>query len=220
MHLDRQNKVQAREIVKTGSIIAGLGLAGGAAVLAGLALKERRRRQPVSGAILVVGDSLAVGTGQSLEQLHDADVITRAQVGESVFATRDRMAERLEGVPASYTIVLSTGGNSVGGLDATELAAEVSAMIRTLRQLGYRVILLGLPPARLWGDRRRSEEWNEELWRLNTIYSRMLDYVDTWAIVGDTANAGYYLDEFGAPDGLHPNRAGYNELAYSILEGE
>lgn len=204
---------------RTSKLVAGLGLIGGGALLTGIAARVSNRRRPVTGPIVVVGDSLAVGIGEALEGLHDA-VDVQAHVGEGVSATLNQMADRLEGVPDRATVVISTGANSLVTRDAVDLAADVSAMIRDLRDVGFRVILIGLPPARLWGDRRRGVEWNEELWRLNTIYSRMIDFVDTWDVIGDPINAGYYDPEFGAPDGLHPNRAGYEELALTILEGE
>lgn len=194
-----------------GVIAAGVG----GAVLLGVALAGRRGRAAALPPLVVLGDSIAVGTGAALSRIAP-NVTTLAVVGEGVPAFERQLAARLARAPRGATVVVSMGTNSLGSIDAREIAERVQAAIDTIRAAGYRAILLGPPPAR--AAVADGSEW-DELWRLAVLHGHVADSIDLFSLLGDPDRPGYYAEDLGAPDGLHPRVAGYNRIAQAILEG-
>lgn len=191
-------------------ILIGLGVLGGAGLL--LAVRAQAtppKRRPVRFPVLVVGDSIGVGVAQALGAQN------LAVVGERTRTTLDKIRTNLRAASTTRTVVLSTGTNNLDQ-STEQIIRLVGEIIDVCRVQGKRVVVLGPPPA----YQALNETDQEALWHLRLALGVFKDYVDIWQIVGNPYNAGHYLEEFGAPDGLHARFSGYRKIAQALRDGE
>ena len=203
-------------------------VAGGAAGVGYLLLKAfKGGRAPLVGPTLVMGDSIAVGVGDALAENPNIQVQTKAIIGECAECTKDRVAERMEDVSffdgatneflPVKNIVLSTGTNSIGRDTVYGIVEDISDIVHGLRDEGYRVIILGPPPAMNYAG-FNEEQMSEFLDLTVAIEQGFRDVISLWDLLGD--GEGLFDEQYDQPDQLHPSRAGYRRIAQAILEGE
>ncbi len=187
--------------------------AGGGVLLLGVGLVRwaRRPRPPY----LVMGDSLAVGVGAALERRLPGQVTTAADVGEGLEGTANRLERRLGATPEARTVVISTGTNSLGS-PTEELLRRLVGIVQRVRAAGKHVIILGPPPA---GRHDAPGGWHEALERWAAVVTTFRDHIDVWALLGDESDPHVFAPGLGAPDGLHPTRAGYARIARAVHGG-
>jgi lysophospholipase L1-like esterase len=218
-------------------LYGGLGL--GAAIGGGLLFKSLYnpwKRKPLRFPALVVGDSIAVGTGAALERLSpNPQVGTSAVVGESSGRTLELLESRLDefsfykgattaGDLGEFTppadVVISTGTNSIGAKSVYEIVEDIEAIIRFLRDKGIRPILIAPPPA-MCAQGFSDDQKNDLLGLVTSVELGFLDVLSLWDLLGseDIDKEGCY-GPLGAPDNIHPRIAGYEAIAQALLEGE
>ncbi|MDZ7736448.1 MAG: arylesterase [Gammaproteobacteria bacterium] len=160
--------------------------------------------------ILAFGDSLTYGTGAGRENGYPArlatmtkrEVINAGNPGELSAAGR----ERLPGLLARHRpdlVILCHGGNDIlRQRSADTAAANLTAMIRMIRDSGSEVLLIAVPEPGLFPSAA-------------SFYSDVARETGTPIIVDALA------DILSSPalkaDAVHPNKSGYAELAQAIM---
>lgn len=183
-----------------------------AALLAGCGQKAPSLPRLAAGDVVVAfGDSLTFGTGvrqdesypSVLSRLIGREVIRAGVPGE----VTGKGLERLPAVLDQYRprlVVLCLGGNDMlRRADDGEIAANLRAMVRLMRDRGIAVVLVGVPrPALLSGAPAFYEDIARE-------FGIPLEA----GVVKDVL----YSSEFKS-DPIHPNAAGYRKMAEAIAE--
>lgn len=168
-------------------------------------------RLPADGVVLAFGDSITFGTGAKggesypavLAQLIGRRVVNAGVPGE---VTAEGLA-RLPGVldrerPA--LVVLCHGGNDLlRRLDRGETAANLRALVRMVRERGIAVVLVGVPALDLSLSPPK-------------FYREV---ADEFAIPYDGKTLPRILGKGSLKsDYIHPNAAGYRELAEALAK--
>jgi len=147
---------------------------------------------PGAGPALVVGDSIALGSAESLRRALGAGTVVDAKVGRQFSA-----APAIVGAwPGAGPVVVDLGANG------TVQAADIDAVIASAGD--RRVVLVGVHVPRRWQD------GNNDVLRAAAAAHPTVEFVDWNALVG--AHPGAL-----GPDGVHPGVAGRTLLANAVV---
>lgn len=166
---------------------------------------------PDDTVILAFGDSLTYGTGASqgnsypeqLARLLQVEVIRSGIPGEVSKAGLQRLSKVLDDNPADILILCHGGNDILRKLDLNQTKNHIIAMIELARSRGLRVILVGVPK---WSGvlgvdtAKLYDEIADEM---------QLDYESE--IIATIVNSPDLKS-----DSVHPNDAGYREMAEAI----
>lgn len=161
--------------------------------------------------ILAFGDSLTYGTGArapdsypaQLAELTGLEVVRSGAPGE-VSASGVRRLERvLEDIEPDLVILCHGGNDILRGLDKGKAKENLRRMVAMIRDTGAEVVLIGVPAKGLsLSTAAMYEELADEL---------AIPLEDD--IIGDILG-----DNRLKSDAVHPNAAGYGEMAEAVLE--
>lgn len=177
--------------------------------LAGCGEPPELPRLPAGATILAFGDSLTHGTGAAPEASYPAvlerrlgrRVVRSGVPGELSAEGRARLPGVLDRVAPDLVILCHGGNDILRGHDLDATRDNLAAMVRAARQRNIPVILVGVPERGLF-----------------------LDTADLYyAVAGeagvpleDEALAAILGDAALKSDRVHPNAAGYRELARAV----
>lgn len=166
---------------------------------------------PDDTVILAFGDSLTYGTGASqgnsypeqLARLLQVEVIRSGIPGEVSKAGLQRLSKVLDDNPADILILCHGGNDILRKLDLNQTKNHIIAMIELARSRGLRVILVGVP------------KWSGVL-GVDTakLYDEIADEMQLdyeREIIATIVNSPDLKS-----DSVHPNDAGYREMAEAI----
>jgi len=164
---------------------------------------------PEGAVILAFGDSITYGTGAGeeegypavLERLVGRKVINAGVAGETTAEGLARLPGLLAEARPNLVILCHGGDDMTQGVEATEIIANLRAMVRTIGEANAEVFLIAVPPpapyfqpAAFYNQIARDMKVSIEVTALSNILSRK---------------------EMRA-EGLHPNAEGYADLAEAI----
>jgi len=161
--------------------------------------------------IVAFGDSLTFGTGAQPAESYPAvlgDLIGRDVVGAGVPGeTTAQGMQRLPQVLERYRprlVLLCLGGNDLlRKVDEPVIEANLRAMVRTLRDRGIAVVLIGVPkPSLLPGTA--------------AFYETIADDMQI-PLEGKVLETILVKNEFKS-DPIHPNAAGYRKMAEAVAK--
>ncbi|MBX9961964.1 MAG: arylesterase [Burkholderiales bacterium] len=161
--------------------------------------------------IVAFGDSLTFGTGAQPAESYPAvlgDLIGRDVVGAGVPGeTTAQGMQRLPQVLDRYRprlVLLCLGGNDLlRKVDEPVIEANLRAMVRTLRDRGIAVVLIGVPkPSLLPGTA--------------AFYETIADDMQV-PLEGEVLETVLVKNEFKS-DPIHPNAAGYRKMAEAVAK--
>jgi len=172
---------------------AGGAAACGPAVGVGPAVAPAAPTAGGAGPALVVGDSIALGSADSLRGALGAGTVVDAKVGRQFSAAPDIVGRW----PGAGPVVVDLGANG------TVQAADIDAVIDAAGD--RRVVLVGVHVPRRWQD------GNNDVLRAAAAAHPTVEFVDWNALVG--AHPGAL-----GPDGVHPGVAGRTLLADAVAD--
>jgi acyl-CoA thioesterase I len=180
-------------------------------LLVGCEAKPAIRPLAPGATILAFGDSLTHGNGASAEQSYPAvlgkllgvRVVNAGVPGEVSAAGRERLPGVLEQVRPQLVILIHGGNDFLRRLDVKQTKQNLRAMIEACRQQGADVVLAGVPQLGLFLS---PAPFYAELAK-----EYRLPYLD------DTLSA-ILKDSSLKSDEIHPNAAGYRQLAGALAE--
>jgi hypothetical protein len=176
-----------------GGAAAGGAAACGPAVGAGPAVAPAAPTAGGAGPALVVGDSIALGSADSLRRALGAGTVVDAKVGRQ-FSAAPAIVGRW---PGAGPVVVDLGANG------TVQAADVDAVIDAAGD--RRVVLVGVHVPRRWQD------GNNDVLRAAAAAHPTVEFVDWGALVA--AHPGAL-----GPDGVHPGLTGRTLLASAVAD--
>ena len=148
---------------------------------------------PGAGPALVVGDSIALGSAESLRRALGAGTVVDAKVGRQ-FSAAPAIVGAWSG---AGPVVVDLGANG------TVQAADIDAVVAAAGD--RRVVLVGVHVPRRWQD------GNNDVLRAAAAAHPTVEFVDWNALVG--AHPGVL-----GPDGVHPGVAGRTLLANAVAD--
>lgn len=161
--------------------------------------------------VLAFGDSLTHGTGAGvgesypvqLEQLIGRRVVQSAVPGETSAAGLQRLPQVLDEVQPDIMVLCLGGNDFLQRLDNAQTERNLRAMVLLARQRGIPVVLIGVPKFGLG---------------LSTapLYEQLADELKL--PLEDEALADILSDPQRKSDQIHPNAAGYRNLAEAIAQ--
>ncbi len=162
--------------------------------------------------ILAFGDSLTHGTGALpedsypavLESLIDRRVVTVATPGDQSEAGLRKLPDALTAHQPALVILCLGGNDFLRRRDEAETVANLDAMIEMIRARDAEVLLLGVPKPGLFG--LDGHPLYRELAQRHRV---VLDNDSIAAILSERALKA---------DQIHPNAAGYRQLAQSVAD--
>lgn len=167
--------------------------------------------QPLSGSatILAFGDSLTAGNGASeqgsypaqLSRLINRSVINAGISGEESNAGRQRLAALLEQYRPELLILCHGGNDLLRKRPVVQLEDNLKAMISMAQQRGIQVLLLGVPSPGIFLSGNEVYENVARDTGVELIPDLIADVLSKPALKSDT---------------VHPNEAGYTEIAGTI----
>ena len=180
-------------------------------LLVGCEAKPAIRPLAPGATILAFGDSLTHGNGASAEQSYPAvlgkllgvRVVNAGVPGEVSAAGRERLPGVLEQVRPQLVILIHGGNDFLRRLDVKQTKQNLRAMIEACRQQGADVVLAGVPQLGLFLS---PAPFYAELAK-----EYRLPYLE------DTLSA-ILKDSSLKSDEIHPNAAGYRQLAGALAE--
>jgi len=169
--------------------------AGGAVACdpAGAAVAPAAPTAGEAGPTLVVGDSIALGSADSLRRALGAGTVVDAKVGRQ-FSAAPAIVGRW---PGAGPVVVDLGANG------TVQAADIDAVIDAAGD--RRVVLVGVHVPRRWQD------GNNDVLRAAAAAHPTVEFVDWGALVA--AHPGAL-----GPDGVHPGLTGRTLLASAVAD--
>jgi acyl-CoA thioesterase I len=161
--------------------------------------------------ILAFGDSLTHGSGASsvqsypavLEELLGVTVVNAGVPGEVSAAGRKRLPGVLEQVHPQLVILIHGGNDFLQRLDAAQTKQNLRAMIEACRQQGADVVLAGVPRLGLFLSPAPFYAELAKEYRLPHLDDTLSDILQ---------------DNSLKSDAIHPNAAGYRQLAEALAE--
>jgi len=164
---------------------------------------------PADGVVLAFGDSLTFGTGARpeesyptvLAQLTGARVVKAGVPGEVTAEGRARLPGVLEAERPALMILCLGGNDFLHRLDEKETEANLREMIRTARERGVEVFLVGVPRLGFGLE-------------VPSLYQRIAR--DAGIPLEEKALKRILADRSLKSDPIHPNAAGYRQLAESL----
>ena len=180
-------------------------------LVVGCSATPRLAPVPADGVILAFGDSLTAGTGAALESSYPAvlsrlsgrRVVNAGVPGEVTAAGLARLPQLLEQEKPTLVLLCLGGNDFLQRLDAGKAEENVRAMVQLIRAQGAGVVLIGVPRLGLglevptWFDKIAKDA--------NVPYEgKALE-----RILGDRSLKS---------DPIHPNAAGYQQLAEALLK--
>lgn len=164
-----------------------------------------------SDAVLAFGDSLTYGTGAGssnsypvvLSNISGRTVINAGVPGEMSSQGLQRLSPVLDQFKPQLVILCHGGNDILRKKDRTILADNLMAMIQLARQHGAEVVLLGVPQFGLFLS--AAEEYRLVAKRSAVVFAENI----LPDILGDKTLKA---------DAVHPNQAGYREMAQQIYE--
>ena len=166
---------------------------------------------PADGVVLAFGDSITYGTGAApaesypavLAQLIGRKVVNGGVPGEVSAAGAARLPELLE-VERPALLILCHGGNDLmQRLDKEDTAANLRTMVRTARERGVAVVLVGVPAADLSLSPPPFYRQVAEEFHIPYDGSTLPRILGTGSLKSDY---------------VHPNAAGYRRLAEALAK--
>lgn len=180
------------------------------AMLAGCGGPPELPRLPPGATILAFGDSLTHGTGaepgesypEVLERRLGRRVVRSGVPGELSAEGRERLPGVLDRVDPDLVILCHGGNDILRGHDLEATRANLVAMVRTVRRRDIPVVLIGVPARGLL-----SIDTAE-------LYYTVAD--KTGVPLEDEVLADIVSEPSLKSDRIHPNAAGYRELARAV----
>jgi lysophospholipase L1-like esterase len=174
---------------------------------------EDTRLSPIApgSTILSFGDSLTFGTGATPEASYPAvlgrlagrDIVNAGIPGEVSARGLQRLPELLEQHTPALVILCHGGNDILRKLERAEMRRNLLAMINLIRAAGAEVLVLGVPrPGLLLSD---DQTYREIAAETGTVY-----LADVFSDILD--------DNRLKADAIHPNAAGYEQVAQRIHE--
>jgi peptidoglycan/LPS O-acetylase OafA/YrhL len=157
------------------------------------ALEPPSAAAPGAGPALVVGDSIALGSAESLRRALGTGTVVDAKVGRQ-FSAAPAIVGAWSG---AGPVVVDLGANG------TVQAADIDAVIASAGD--RRIVLVGVHVPRRWQD------GNNDVLRAAAAAHPTVEFVDWNALVG--AHPGAL-----GPDGVHPGVAGRSLLADAVAD--
>ncbi|MCP8897857.1 arylesterase [Gilvimarinus xylanilyticus] len=166
---------------------------------------------PPDAVILAFGDSLTRGTGaaagesypEQLAALIGREVINRGVPGETSAQGLTRLPGVLDEVQPQLLLLCHGGNDILRTLSMTQMQSNLQQMIDLARERDIQVVLIGVPKRSLL---LREEPIYHELAEQNSL--PLLD-----DIVADVLGESELRS-----DRVHPNRAGYRQMAEAVQE--
>jgi len=174
--------------------------------------------QVPAATVLCLGDSLTAGYGLSETEAWPAriqealaargvTVLNAGRSGDTSAGGRQRLAWSLKAKPD--VVIVALGGNdALRGLPATDLEANLMAIVRACQQAGARVLIAGMrAPTSLGAEYGRA---------FDAVYPRVA--AATGAALLPFLLEGVALDpSLNLADGIHPNGEGHRRVAALVL---
>lgn len=160
--------------------------------------------------ILAFGDSLTAGTGAKRDQAYPAQlaamlsqkVVNAGVPGETTAGGLQRLPEMLATHDPALVVLCLGGNDMLRKLDRGQAKANLAAMIRMIRERGAQVVLLGVPEPGLL------------LLSAPGFYTELAEEFGL-PYDGETL-PNILADRSLKSDPIHPNAAGYLELAGAV----
>ena len=170
------------------------------------------RRLPADAIILAFGDSLTYGTGAQASQSYPAvlegltgrEVINAGVPGETTREGLGRLPDLLDQTEPQLVILCLGGNDMLRRQDRTQMKANLSQMIKLIREQGAEVVLLAVPGPALFGL-----EPAPAYLELARQYGIPLQAEALTEILSDDSRKA---------DRIHPNARGYADLAKAIVK--
>ena len=161
--------------------------------------------------VLAFGDSLTHGNGASagqsypavLEKLLGVEVVNAGIPGEVSAAGLKRLPGVLERVQPQLVILIHGGNDFLRRLDSNQARENLRAMIEACRQQGADVVLAGVPQPGLFLSPAPFYAELAEEYRLPLLDDTLSDILKDRSLKSDT---------------IHPNAAGYRQIAQALAE--
>ncbi len=164
---------------------------------------------PADGVVLAFGDSITYGTGARpeesyptvLEQLTGRRVVNAGVPGEVTAEGKARLPALL-GQHRPVLVIICLGGNDfLRHLDDAAVEANLREMVETAKERGCNVLLVGVPRLGFGLE-------------VPSLYERVAR--DAGVPLEETALKRILADNSLKSDLIHPNAAGYRQLAEGI----
>jgi len=167
--------------------------------------------QPLSASatVLAFGDSLTAGNGApqqgsypaQLSRMINLSVINGGVSGEESHEGRDRLANLLDQYRPELLILCHGGNDLLRKRPLAQLEENLEAMIIMAQQRGIQVLLLGVPSPGIFLSGNKVYETVADNTGVELIPDLIADVLSQPALKSDT---------------IHPNEAGYTEIAETI----
>jgi lysophospholipase L1-like esterase len=167
--------------------------------------------QPLSASatVLAFGDSLTAGNGApqqgsypaQLSRMINLSVINGGVSGEESHEGRDRLANLLDQYRPELLILCHGGNDLLRKRPLAQLEENLEAMIIMAQQRGIQVLLLGVPSPGIFLSGNKVYETVADNTGVELIPDLIADVLSQPALESDT---------------IHPNEAGYTEIAETI----
>ncbi|MEO5692944.1 MAG: arylesterase [Usitatibacter sp.] len=180
-----------------------------ALLLAGCGSKTKLEKLDSSAVVLAFGDSLTFGTGATPAQAYPAvleraigrKVVNAGVPGETSEQGLQRLPEVLDEVKPRLLILCHGGNDFLRRLDDGKAAANVRKMIEVARGRGIAVVLMGTPKPTLPPS-------------IPSFYSELAKELKV--PYEEAVLRSVLLDSRLKSDLVHPNAAGYSEIAAAL----